>query len=137
MSALALLLVLTWSTPADSATLRSSNGVTAQVAGRALSAFKCLINGLEQIGYPIRALGGYRRHGSVRGSLHPAGLALDVNQLRRNVTRPRMPRNEIALAKHCGLISGAAWRNGDSGHFQLGGYGGRRHHRRGRPHPRR
>jgi hypothetical protein len=52
-------------------------------------------------------------------------LALDVNQVARNVTRPAMPSNEITLANSCGLISGAQWRWADSGHFQLGGWAGR------------
>lgn len=114
---------------AQAATLRTSNGITAHVAERALSAFRCIVGALERVGYPIRALGGYRRHGSVRRSLHPLGLALDINQLRRNVTRPRMPRNEAAMARHCGLISGASWHHGDSGHFQFGSYPKRSHQR--------
>lgn len=116
------------------AVIQSKSGATAHVAPRAAGAFQCLVNALDRQGYPVRFMGGWRRHGSVRGSLHPAGLALDVNQLSRNVTRPRMPSNEVALANGCGLISGAQWAYGDSGHFQLGGWRGkrgyaRRHHR--------
>ncbi|MBN9007224.1 MAG: hypothetical protein J0H40_17640 [Rhizobiales bacterium] len=117
--------------------IRSASGATAHVAARAAGAFQCLVDALDRQGYPIHFMGGWRAHGSVRASLHPAGLALDINQLRRNVTRPRMPRNEIALANACGLISGAQWGWADSGHFQLGGWAGRkrhyamhRHHRR-------
>lgn len=109
--------------------VRSSSGATAHVAGRATGAFQCLVSALDRQGYPIRFMGGWRAHGSVRASLHPAGLALDINQYARNVTRPRMPHNEIALANSCGLISGAQWSNADSGHFQLGGWsGGGRHY---------
>lgn len=109
--------------------VRSASGATAHVAAGATGAFQCLVSALESAGYPIRFMGGWRAHGSVRGSLHPAGLALDVNQIRRNVTTPRMPSNEISLASGCGLISGAVWRNADSGHFQLGGWaGGHRHY---------
>jgi hypothetical protein len=90
-------------------------------------AFQCLVNRLDRQGYPIHFMGGWRARGSVRHSLHPAGLALDINQYRRNVTRPRMPRNEIALANACGLISGAQWGWADSGHFQLGGWAGRKY----------
>lgn len=117
--------------------IRSRSGVTAHVAGRATGAFQCLVAALDRQGYPIRFMGGYRRHGSVRGSLHPAGLALDINQYGRNRTRPRMPSNEIALANACGLIAGAQWANGDSGHFQLGGWSGSLHHHRHRRHHRR
>jgi hypothetical protein len=109
--------------------VRSSSGATAHVAGRATGAFQCLVSALDRQGYPIRFMGGWRAHGSVRASLHPAGLALDINQYARNVTRPRMPHNEVALANSCGLISGAQWANSDSGHFQLGGWsGGGRHY---------
>jgi hypothetical protein len=113
--------------------VRSTSGATAHVARHATGAFQCLVSALDRQGYPIRFMGGWRAHGSVRASLHPAGLALDINQYGRNVTRPRMPGNEIALAKSCGLISGAQWANADSGHFQLGGWSGRarRHHHRG------
>jgi hypothetical protein len=111
---------------AKAATVRASSGATASVADRAAGPFQCVVNGLEAAGYRIRFMGGWRRHGSVRGSLHPSGLAMDVNQVGRNRTIPRMPSNEIAIANGCGVISGAQWRNADSGHFQLGGWGGRR-----------
>lgn len=112
-------------TVAEAGTIRSKSGATANVADRAHSAFQCLIDKLDAQGYAIKFMGGYRRHGSVRGSLHPAGLALDINQYSRNVTRPRMPGNEIELANSCGLVSGAQWHHADSGHFQQGGYAGR------------
>ncbi len=108
--------------------VRSASGATARVASSATGAFQCLVSALDAAGYPIRFMGGWRARGSVRGSLHPAGLALDVNQAARNVTTPRMPGNEIALANGCGLVSGAQWADGDSGHFQLGGYAGRARH---------
>lgn len=111
-------------TSAHSATIRASSGATAKVADRAAGPFQCLINKLEEAGYRIQFMGGYRRHGSRRQSLHPAGLALDINQYARNVTRPRMPRSEIAIANSCGVISGAQWASRDSGHFQLGGWSG-------------
>ena len=110
--------------PAHAATVRSKSGATAQVADRAASAFQCVIDRLEGQGYPVRFMGGYRSHGSVRGSLHPQGLALDINQVGRNRTQPAMPRNEIELAASCGVISGAQWAYGDSGHFQIGGWSG-------------
>lgn len=112
--------------------IRSASGARAHVANRATGAFQCLVSALDRQGYPIRFMGGWRAHGSVHGSLHPAGLALDINQYGRNVTRPRMPGNEIALANSCGLIAGAQWANADSGHFQLGGWSGGRHEARRR-----
>ncbi|MEH6950264.1 hypothetical protein V4R08_02775 [Nitrobacter sp. NHB1] len=116
--------------------VRSASGATAHVASHATGAFQCLVSALDRQGYRIRFMGGWRAHGSVRASLHPAGLALDINQYGRNVTRPRMPHNEIALANSCGLISGAQWANADSGHFQLGGWSGRGRHDARRHHHR-
>ena len=123
------------SVPADAATI-GVRGVTTQVAQGAQNALQCVLNALVARGYPVKFIRGYGK-GSVRGSLHPSGYALDVNQLRRGVTVPRMPRDEVQLAASCGAISGAVWRNNDSGHFQVGGWGGRhmprhmhrRHHR--------
>jgi hypothetical protein len=108
--------------------VRSVSGATAHVAAGATAAFQCLVSALDRQGYPIRFMGGWRAHGSVPGSLHPAGLALDINQLSRNVTRPAMPGNQIALANACGLVSGAQWNWADSGHFQLGGWAGNGRH---------
>jgi hypothetical protein len=114
--------------------VRSVSGAVAHVAAHATGAFQCLVTALDNAGYPIRFMGGWRARGSVRGSLHPHGLALDVNQVSRNVTMPRMPSNEIVLANSCGLVSGAQWANGDSGHFQLGGWAGNRNKHYARRH---
>ena len=109
--------------------VKAASGAIAYVAGRATSAFQCVIDRLEAEGYPVKFMGGFARGGHIRHSLHYVGLALDINQLERNVTKPRMPSNEIQLANSCGLVSGAQWANGDSGHFQLGGWtGGGRHY---------
>lgn len=140
-AALALGLVLA-SPAAQGATVRSRSGATAHVSAAAARPLQCVVNRLEASGYPIKFMGGYRRHGSVRGSLHPLGLALDINQVARGVTIPRMPRSEIAIARSCGVISGAVWCNNDSGHFQVGGWGGgachghRRGHHRHKHHRR-
>jgi hypothetical protein len=121
------------STPAEKVTekvaigdgiVRASTGALAYVAKHATAAFQCVIDKLEAAGYRIKEMGGFANRGHIPGSLHYRGLALDVNQLERNVTAPKMPSNEIELANGCGLISGAQWRNADSGHFQLGGYDG-------------
>jgi hypothetical protein len=117
--------------PAYAGTVRAKSGATARVADGATSNFQCLVSKLEGQGYPVKFMRGYG-HGTVRGSLHPSGMALDVNQTARGRTTPRMPHNEISLAASCGLLSGAVWRNNDSGHFQKGGYSGRRHARRHR-----
>jgi hypothetical protein len=101
--------------------VRASSGAVARVAAHATESFQCIVNSLERHGYPVRFMGGLSS-GHMRNSLHHVGLALDVNQIARNVTKPRMPSNEVELANSCGLVSGAQWRNADSGHFQLGGY---------------
>jgi hypothetical protein len=116
--------------PAHAGIVKARSGATATVADRAVSTFQCIVDRLEGQGYPVRFLGGYRRHGSVRHSLHPMGLALDINQYARNRTRPRMPSNEIAIANGCGAVSGAQWRHADSGHEQIGGWTGSGHERR-------
>lgn len=117
--------------------VKASTGEIAYVARGAAVAFQCVVDKLEAAGYRIKEMGGFANRGHIRGSLHYRGLALDVNQVERNVTVPKMPADEIQIANGCGLISGAQWRNADSGHFQLGGYDGRpvrvaRHHRRHR-----
>ncbi len=109
-------------------TIVSRSGVTANVASAAAGPLQCVVNGLEASGYRITSMGGYRAHGSVAGSLHPRGMALDVNQVARNRTVPPMPRGEIAIASACGTVSGAQWGNPDSGHFQVGGWSGREYH---------
>ena len=119
--------------------VKSASGAVAYVAGSARGAFQCVVDALEAQGYPVREMGGFANRGHVRHSLHYSGLALDVNQDDRNVTRPPMPANEIELANGCGLVSGRQWRGDpDSGHFQLGGWDGHtliasaRHHHRTR-----
>jgi hypothetical protein len=105
-------------------TVRSRSGATAHVADSATGAFQCLVSRLDGAGYPIHFMGGWRRHGSVSHSLHPSGLALDINQYGRNVVRPHLPVGTTAMANDCGLIHGASWDTADAGHFQLGGWAG-------------
>lgn len=115
---------------AEAGTVRSRSGATAHVADRAVRHFQCLVDKLDASGYKIRFMGGWRKHGSVKRSLHPAGLALDINQYSRNVTRPRIPKAATAMARACGLIHGEVWGWADAGHFQLGDWAGRKHKHR-------
>jgi hypothetical protein len=92
------------------------------VAYAAAPRFQALIGALEARGYPIAFMGGWRAHGSVRHSLHPAGLALDINQTGRNRVTHRFPRDLIAIAHRCGLTSGSEWANADTGHFEMPAY---------------
>lgn len=101
------------------ATVRARSGVTVRVAPAARAALQCVIDAVEAAGVRIKALRGYGR-GTVRGSLHPGGLALDINQTARNVTHPPVPRSvSNAAADHCGVISGARWGYADNGHWNL------------------
>lgn len=109
---------------ADAATVRASSGATAAVSARMAPAARCLIDGLESAGVKIKFMGGYGKR-KFRHSKHPAGNAIDVNQYRRNVTSPQIPRAlGIQVAHRCGLISGGAWHNADNGHFEIDGGGG-------------
>jgi hypothetical protein len=117
----AFILLLILGTPADAGVIKSSNGVTAQVADAVTGALQCVVNALERVGYPIKFMGGFASRGHIRGSLHYSGHAVDINQVDRGVTTPKMPSNEVELASGCGVTSGAIWRNNDSGHFELRG----------------
>jgi hypothetical protein len=100
--------------------IRSASGATAHVAARASTAFQCFVDKLERQATRFASWAAGAGTAASACRCNPAALALDINQ-RRSVTPPRMPHNEIALADTCGLFRGWA----DSGHFQLGGWGGR------------
>lgn len=124
-AALALVALGVAALPAEGATVRSRSGATAQVAPGARSAFQCLVDKYDAAGVRIVFMGGYGKR-PFNYSLHPKGLALDINQYSRNVTRPATPAAATAWARSCGLIHGANWGHADTGHFQLGGWAGRR-----------
>lgn len=114
-------------TTADASIVQSRSGARANVSAALAPHAQCLINRIDASGHRIRYMRGYGR-GTVRGSLHPAGNALDIDQSGRN--RANLPRAAHYWAQACGLVSGASWRGApDFGHFQLGGYSGRRHWR--------
>lgn len=112
-------------TPASALTaVHSRSGARAYVSEGSAQKFQCLIDRMDAAGIPIRFMGGWRAHGSVRHSLHPLGKALDINQHARNVTSPVVPHSATEMAEGCGLVSGARWGYADNGHFQDGGWGG-------------
>lgn len=120
---LIVLLVLTM--PAAGTEVRSHSGIAVRVAPSARKALQCVIDFVEQHGVRIMALRGYGP-GTVAGSLHPAGKALDINQYARDRTRPGVPRRVSNLAgDKCGVVSGARWRDADNGHWNLVVSGGR------------
>lgn len=107
----------------QAATITSRSGARANVSLAMYSPAQCLVNRIDASGHRIRYMRGFGR-GTVRGSLHPAGNALDIDQSSRN--RANLPRAASAWAQACGLVSGASWRGSpDFGHFQLGGWTGR------------
>lgn len=106
--------------PAESAEVRSHTGIRIHVAEGARKALQCVVDYVERHGVKIKAMRGYGA-GTVAGSLHPSGRALDINQTARDVTSPRVPRSvSNGAGEACGVISGARWRDADNGHFNLG-----------------
>lgn len=105
------------------ARVRSKSGVTVRVNPSARAALQCVVNYVENAGVKIKFMRGYGA-GTVRGSMHPGGRALDINQTARDVTRPRVPRSvSNAAADNCGVISGARWGYADNGHWNLTQFG--------------
>jgi hypothetical protein len=97
------------------------DGHYASVSARAAANFQGFLDDLKAHGYPIKFIGGWRAHGSCKGcDMHPRGLAIDVNQKRRDVvTVPLSRALAHKLAQAHGLVSGGDWCNGDLGHFEL------------------
>lgn len=104
-------------------TLSTSRGLTYRVAASAAAAFNGFVHAVEAEGVKISSIGGWRPHGSVRGSLHPLGLAIDINQTARNATSGFM-HHVGALASRFGLLSGCAFRHPDCGHVEVAGISG-------------
>lgn len=111
-------ILLVFSLSAQAATVRASTGAKTQVASAFAHKAQCIIDGLERGGVKIKFMGGYGRRG-FRQSKHPAGMAIDINQWRRNLTKPVISRQlGIQVANNCGALSGAVWRHADNGHFE-------------------
>lgn len=112
----------------------SACGAHAYVSSHYASRFQGFVTELCKSGYRIREMGGWRSWGSCWGcNMHPRALALDVNQLARNLTRPRMPKSVSAMAVRHGLYPGAYFSSPDTGHFEVAGiknYSRHHHHRR-------
>lgn len=106
---------------ADMVTIRSKSGATAKVAASHASKFQCLVDKIDNSGYRIRVLGGYRRGiCSPPRHKHPCGLALDIDQTARDVTLRGFPRSQSTqFAKQCGLHPGSLWNHADTGHFEV------------------
>jgi len=104
------------------AAVTSASGKVAWVAPSAAGQFQGFVRDLEASGYRIDFMGGWRRHGSCRGcNMHPAGLAIDIDQIARNRLwrGKRLPEAATAIASRWGLLHGAVWRNADAGHFEV------------------
>lgn len=102
--------------------IRSRSGARADVHPVAAERFRCVVQKLERV-YSIRVMGGYGCR-PIRTSKHPRGLAMDINQYARDITRPRIPRaSATEIARSCGVVHGSVWRNPDAGHFEVPSYG--------------
>lgn len=109
-------------TKAHGAEVRSRSGKHAHVSAAAQPRLQCVVDFIEARGIRITAMRGYGR-GTVRGSLHPSGQALDINQIGRDRTRPHIPvMIANAAGVQCNVISGGTWRARDSGHWNLAGH---------------
>jgi hypothetical protein len=118
---LALLLV---PSTAEPATITFANGKKKiSVNPKAAEPFQKLLDWLEQNGYKVAFARGYGR-GTVRHSLHPSGMAIDINQVARNRVTRRYPAGTTEYAASLGIFHGSKWRSGDYGHFQIGGWQG-------------
>jgi len=94
--------------------------------------FKGFVDDLVAAGAPIHEIGGYRNTyiaGSHHISQHAYGNAIDIDQVRRNVS-PRLhawamahPQQFRAILNKYGIVSGGDWRGPDFGHFEWGGPG--------------
>ncbi len=101
------------------ALVKSSNGVAVRVAVSARDKLQCVIDYVEAHGVHIVSMRGIGK-GTVGGSFHPSGQALDINQDHRNFTHPYVPHEvSTAAADHCGVVSGARWHSADNGHWNL------------------
>jgi len=108
---------------AKGAEVRFSGGKVS-VAPRAQASFQSLVSWMEGRGYRIKFARGYG-HGTVRRSLHPGGMALDINQTSRNRVTQRYPEGTTEKAASLGIFHGSKWRGSpDYGHFQIGGWQG-------------
>jgi hypothetical protein len=85
----------------------------------AVDALKCVVNGLQKAGLPIKTLWGYGCR-PLSNSNHPRGLAVDVDQYARDRTSPPVPRQQgVDIARSCNVTSGAVLRNPENGHFEV------------------
>jgi hypothetical protein len=100
-------------------TVTSRSGVKVRVATSARAALQCVVDYVEAAGVRIKFMRGVGP-GTVKGSQHPGGRAIDINQHRRDVTYPKVPRKvSNAAADHCKVVSGARWKDADNGHWNL------------------
>ena len=122
MRAIIVALLICISFNAQAAEVRSTSGIVIRVAESARAAMQCVVDFVERAGVKIKYMRGFGA-GTVRGSLHPSGQAIDINQYARNRTNPTVPAHvSNAAGDSCGVVSGARWGNADNGHWNLGTY---------------
>ncbi|MBB6224570.1 M15 family metallopeptidase [Rhizobium leguminosarum] len=110
----------------DLAQVSTSDGLVASVNKKFAANFQGLIDGLEEVGYKIKSIGGYNYRniaGTNKLSNHAFGDAIDINpgtnpMGRRLVTD--MPSSVSALAAQNGLTWGGDWNSKkDAMHFEV------------------
>jgi len=125
MRALAIIILFVIATPAHSANVTFGKGKRISVNPKAAAAFQSLIDWLQENGYKIQFARGYGR-GTVRQSLHPSGMAMDINQTGRNRVTRAYPPGTTEKAASLGIFHGSKWPHSpDYGHFQIGGWQGK------------
>jgi len=101
---------------------RTKSGHTFRVAAAGRDALCGFVHAFEATGHSIAHIHGWRAHGSVPGSLHPVGMAIDICQTGHNrVNCGYDPWRFTVLAHRFGLMSGCEFRRPDCGHFQVAG----------------
>ncbi|MFB2553335.1 phage tail length tape measure family protein [Ensifer soli] len=110
----------------DLATVKTAEGLTAQVNAKYAANFQGVIDDLEATGYRIKSLGGYNYRniaGTNRLSNHAYGNAIDINPAEnpmgsRLVTD--MPSTASMIARQNGTSWGGDWRSKkDAMHFEI------------------
>jgi len=121
---MALLAVTVTASIAQGAEIKSSSGARASVSAQYAGKFQALITWLDNHGYKIRFMGGYRPGKCWSGGMHPCGKAIDINQTGRGRIVASFPAGVDEYARTLGLVPGSGWCNQDRGHFQVGGHDG-------------
>jgi len=128
-----------WNSGIKLTTLKTKSGASYQVATALAPRFKGFVDELENSGYKINSIGGWRKAGSGGGSgpadpdydenryFHPYGAAIDINPSDNpyspsgSTFKTNLPKNISEIAHKYGLGWGGDWRSSkDTMHFSAG-----------------